>query len=341
MNRRYLILAMLLALVSSCTGSGQRQGPDKGETWRALHVLNYKTDKALEKFSLKIPELAEKGINVLILEVDYNFDFKSHPELRMKQYITKEGARKFAAVCRENDIRLVPQFQCVGHQSWAEHTFTLLTVYPELDLTPGYDMKNEELYCREWDIMNPRVYEIVFPLIDEIMEAFEADAIHVGMDEVFLLGTEHSPTTKGMNTAELYAKAVNDIYAHLVTARGWEMLMWADRFIDGEKIDLGKWESSENGMAPAIDMVPKDIVMCPWHYSKRDSYESLPVFLEKGFRILPSSWHDVEAGKALITYSLGLDNSAMLGHLFTTWGRGRDDIANYPPVKENIGLLKD
>ncbi len=33
----------------------------------------------------------------------------------------------------------------------------------------------------------------------------------------------------------LYAKAVNDMYDHIVKKRKVGMLMWADRFIDGKK----------------------------------------------------------------------------------------------------------
>ncbi len=133
------------------------------------------------------------GLNTLILEVDYNFEFQSHPELRSSQFITKDGAKKFAAACKKNGIRLVPQFQSLGHQSWAGDTFPLLTKYPELDLTPGEFPGNKGLYCREWDVTNPRVHEIVNALVDEIIDAFNAKYFHVGMDEIFCSGTKNRP----------------------------------------------------------------------------------------------------------------------------------------------------
>src|SRR5262249_32210230 len=152
------------------------------------------------------------------------------PELREgRTPITAEGAGKLAAVCRKHGIRLIPEFQCLGHQSWKEHTGPLLTVYPELDLTPGAFPKNKGIYCREWDPLNPKVNAIVFKLMDEVLDAFKADALHVGMDEVFLLGSDHSPSTKGKDPAKVFAKAVNDLHAHLVKERKVEMLMWADR----------------------------------------------------------------------------------------------------------------
>jgi len=315
------------------------KGPAAG-LWRGLHVINYGSDAALEELGKEIPTLAQMGINVVILEVNYGFAYQSHPELRAGEtVITRDGARKLVATCRAHGIRLIPQFSCVGHQSWSKRTFPLLTKYPELDLTPGAFPGNEGIYCREWDPLNPKVYEIVFPMLDELLEAFDADAMHVGMDEVFLIGSEHSPSTQGKDPAKVFAKAVNDLYGHLVKDKGVEMLMWGDRLIDGKALKYGKWEGSECGTAPAVDMVPKDIIICDWHYEQRDSYPSVPMFLAKGFRVLPAGWNKVDATQALIRYGAGLDHPKMMGHLFTTWS-GRKQWSEFPPLVEGLKLLK-
>jgi len=313
--------------------------PEPGQ-WRGLHLIGYRSDAELEGFEKDIPKLAVMGINVLIFEINYGFEYKSHPELRMGDSpITRGGARGLVETCRKHGIRLIPQFSCLGHQSWAKQTFPLLTKYPELDLTPGAFPGNEGIYCREWDPLNPKVYEIVFPMLDELLDAFDADAMHVGMDEVFLINSEYSPSTRGKNPAQVFAKAVNNLHAHLVKRRGVEMLMWGDRFIDGEVYKYGKWEASMNGTAPAVDMVPKDIIICDWHYEMRDSYPSVPMFLEKGFRVLPAGWRNVDATKALINYSRDRKNPNMLGHLFTTWS-GRKQWSEFQPLVEGLKLLK-
>lgn len=313
-------------------------GPPAGQ-WRGLHVLNYGTDAALVELGEQVPTLAKMGINVLILEINYAFEYQSHPELRMGNTpTTRDGVRRLVATCRESDVRLIPQFSCLGHQSWAKNTFPLLTKYPELDLTPGAFPDNEGIYCREWDPLNPKVYEIVLPMLDELLDAFDAEAMHVGMDEVFLIGSEHSPSTKGKDPAKVFAKAVNDLHAHLVGKRGVEMLMWGDRFIDSKVHPYGRWEASDNGTAGAIDLVPKDIIICDWHYERRDSYPSVPMFIEKGFRVWPAGWNKVEATNALIEYSRGFDDPKMLGHLFTTWS-GRKKWREFPPVVEGLKLL--
>jgi hypothetical protein len=340
LNRLIFSLFIVTLATSSILGVQSQAGPKREEKWRALHLLDYVSDSDLEALGQDIPKLAEAGINVLILEVDYNFDFKSHPELRRgKNPITKKGARKFAEVCRKAGVRLIPEFQSLGHQSWASETFPLLTVYPKFDLTPGAFPDNKGLYCREWDPLNPDVNRIVFKLLDELIDAFNADAIHLGMDEVFLLGSEHSPSTKGKDPATLYAKAINDLYNHLVKKRRVEMLIWGDRLIDGKKYDFGEWEASKNGTAPAVDMIPKDIIICPWHYEKRDAYPSIQMFLEKGFRVLPSSWNKVDATIALIDYGRKQTSPKMLGHLFTTWGVKKESLLENPPLIAGLKVL--
>ena len=239
--RVWFVLLFLVALSAWPCQARSRFECGRAKPWHAVHLLNYNTDSDLEALGQNLGKLAEMGINTVILEVDYNFAFKLHPELRRgSNPITREGARKFAATCRKLGIRLIPEFQSLGHQSWKGETFPLLTVNPSFDLTPGAFPGNEGIYCREWDPLNPAVVKIVFQLMDEIIDAFHANAVHVGMDEVFLLGSDLSPATKGKDPAMLFAKAVKDIHRHLVRERHVEMLMWGDRLIDERPTT---WES--------------------------------------------------------------------------------------------------
>ena len=313
----------------------------QSKPWRALHLLDYNSDSALDALGQSIETLAKQGINVIILEVDYNFTFKSHPELRRgTNSITRDGARRFAALCKKFNVRLIPEFQSLGHQSWKAETFPLLTAYPAFDTTPGAFSNNEGIYCREWDPLNPDVWRVVFQLMDEIIDAFRADALHAGLDEIFLLGSELSPSTKGKDPGVLFAKAVNEIYGHLVRKRHVEMLMWGDRLIDGKKYDLGEWEASTNGTAAAVDSIPKDIIVCPWHYEVNDNYASIPMFIEKGFRVLPAGWNNVDATKALIEFSRLHAGPKLLGYMFTTWGVNKDALVEFPPLVEGMKLLQ-
>jgi hypothetical protein len=342
MTKKSRLVGILIALALGLAVGSQAKDKTVGaKPWCALHLLHFQSDADLLILEKQLPALAERGVNVLIFEVDYGFSFRSHPELRASEKaITVKGARQLTKACRRLGIRLIPQFQSLGHQSWAGETYALLTRYPELDLTPGAFPGNQGIYCREWDPMNPRVNQIVFALLDEIIDAFDADALHVGMDEVFLIGDIASPSTRRQDPAVVYAKAVNDLHSHIVGKRHRTMLMWADRFIDDAKVGHGAWESSRNGMAAAIDLVPKDIVMCDWHYEVRPSYDSVPMFLEKGFSVLPTSWRNVTASRALITQTLALQNPRMLGHLFSMWSGQLEGLADWPPLVDGAPLLR-
>jgi hypothetical protein len=212
-------------------------------------------------------------------------------------------------------------FNCVGHQSWARQTFTLLTKYPQFDETPGRYPSNTNIYCRSWCTQNPEVNKVVFALIDELIDAFDADAFHIGMDEIFLIGSEYCPRCRGKDPAQLLAKAINDFHTHVVKEKNLELLLWGDRLLDSKSLGYSEWEAARNGTHPAVDLIPKDIIICDWHYGKQTQYPSVPFLTGKGFRVWPAGWQPVEASKAFSAYARQQDSPLVLGYLCTTWGR--------------------
>jgi hypothetical protein len=317
MKRACSILYCLILILSStsfCSTDANGQSP-----WLGIHLLMTRSDTT-QQLTDAVKNLAQLGVNTIVVEIDYGYEYQSHPNLRSPNASSKEQLKKLLAQCRKNNIRLIPQFQFLGHQSWEGATAPLLTQYPQFDETPGKYPNNKGIYCRSWCPLHPEVNPIVFELVDELIEVLQADAFHVGMDETFLIAEDSCPRCKGKNKAEMFAKAINDYHKHIVGKHKIEMLMWGDRLIDSSKINYGDWEASSNNTAKAVDMIPKDIIICDWHYETRVAYESIPMFLEKGFRVWPSSWRKPEAAKALIDYSIKQNNPKMVGHLNTTWG---------------------
>ncbi len=331
--RTSTLMVAVLAVSSVCT-AGQSQ------PWLGVHVgLGSQNNTA--QLTEVVGKLAELGINAVVAEINYGFQYQSHPELASPNGSNKEQIGKLVAECKAHHVRLIPQFQCLGHQSWSKRTAPLLTKYPQFDETPGLYPNNEGIYCRSWCPLHPEVNPIIFSLMDELIDAFQADALHVGLDEVFLIGEDACPRCKGKDKAELFAKAVNDYHKHLVEEKKVEMLMWGDRLIDSSKIKYGKWEASENGTAPAIDRIAKDIIICDWHYEPRLAYESVPMFVEKGFRVWPASWKNVQASKGFVDYSKTINSPRMLGHLNTTWGAVQmKNLPTFEPLIYATGAFK-
>jgi hypothetical protein len=308
----------------------------------AMHLLNISSDEKLLQLQQDLPRFRNAGVNTLFIEIDFHYAFKSHPELRQgAELISYEVAQGFASKAQALGIDIIPQFQCIGHQSWAGNTWALLTTYPELDLTPGAFPGNENIYCREWDITNPRVNEIVFPMIEEILTAFNAKGLHMGMDEIFLIGSKESPATFGKDPGQLFAQTINQFHDHFTKKKGVTLYMWGDRLIDGKVFNYGEWESSLNGTHTAIDLIPKDIVICDWHYEPLPSYPSVKMFIDKGFNVLPCSYVKPASAKALIKASFALESSKMLGHCFTNWSSvPYDSLLVYPAFVEGMKVIQ-
>jgi hypothetical protein len=241
-------------------------------------------------------ELAPRKVNTLILRVDFNYQFESHPELRDSIALSKADVNKLTAVCKRNNIRIIPQINLLGHQSWASRTHNLLRVYPQFDETPHvkmpekYAWPNEDgLYCKSYCPQHPEVHSIVFALVDEICDIFGATAFHAGMDEVFYIGDNKCPRCGGMDKAELFADEVRRIRNHLATNQR-ELWMWGDRLLDGKATGLGMWEASMNNTHRAIDLIPKDVVICDWHYERAD--KTAVYFAMKGLRVITCPWRN-------------------------------------------------
>lgn len=239
-------------------------------------------------------ELATRNVNALVLRIDYNYKFESHPELRIEGGLSKSDIKKMLEVCKKHDIRLIPQINLLGHQSWATQLGKLLQVYPEFDETPNvkipekYKWPNDDsLYCKSYCPLHPGVHKIVFDLVDEICDVFESDAFHAGMDEVFYIGHESCPRCSGHNKAELFANEVNLIRNHLAL-KNRKLWIWGDRLIDGKTTGMGEWEASMNNTYPAIDLIAKDVLICDWHYERPDQTPVL--FALKGLSVVTCPW---------------------------------------------------
>ena len=243
-------------------------------------------------------ELAPAYFNLLILRVDWNYAYESHPELRDLNPLSKTDVKKIVEVCKRHNIRIAPQINLLGHQSWAKNTLNLLRVYPEFDETPHIKTEDytgwpnpDGLYCKSYCPLHPGVHKVVFALVDELMDVFEAEYFHAGMDEVFYIGDDQCPRCSGIDKAELFAGEVTKIRNHLAI-NNRRLMIWGDRLLDGKTTGLGMWEASMNHTHRAIDMIPKDVFICDWHYERADL--TCVYFAAKGFTVATCPWRNPE-----------------------------------------------
>ena len=290
---------------------------------RGLH-LSEPSAEGLPKFCHFIRDaLPKEGINTLVVEFDYGYKFKTHPEVANPGALDEEQVGEIVAACKDANVRLIPQINMLGHQSWAETTFGLLRSHPEFDETPGKFPGNKGLYCRSYCPLVPGVHSLVFDLIDELADACHADAFHVGMDEVMTLGDPDCPRCKDIPKAKLFADEVNRLHDHL-RAKGLQMWMWGDRFLDGKTTGIGDWAASGNDTQDAIRSVPHDIVICDWQYDHAEP--TAGYFALSGFPIVTCPWRNSKAAVQQLADQRHIHSDAnratsrrAMGMMETTW----------------------
>ena len=82
LRSRALALAFVFLAVAGVLPGTEAEAispPTAQNPWRAIHVINYTSDESLSTLEKQLPELAKLGINCLMLEVNYHFEFQSHP----------------------------------------------------------------------------------------------------------------------------------------------------------------------------------------------------------------------------------------------------------------------
>lgn len=197
-----------------------------------------------------------------------------------------------------------------------------------------YKWPNDDgLYCKSYCPLHPNVHDIVFALVDEVMDAFEATSFHAGMDEVFYIGDANCPRCQGKDKAELFADEVEAIRRHLAK-KDRALWIWGDRLLDGKTTGLGGWEASFNETHRAIDLISKEVVICDWHYERAEP--TAAYFAIKGFQGITCPWKKPEVATAQFDAMVAFKNrvSPILanryqGMMHTVWSSAESFLDDF------------
>lgn len=318
---------------------------------RAL-LLSAPATKEVPLFCKFIREvLTAEGVNTLGLRIEYRYQFKSHPELADADALSRDDLKHIVQACKDGGIKLIPCTNLFAHQSDRETIGPLLTKYPQFDESPDYNPPHPwkdggafDFYTKSLCPQHPDLYKVIFPLMDELIEACEADAFHVGLDEVWIIAHPKCPRCGGQDPAEVFARHATNLRNHLAE-KNCRMWMWSDRLIDGKTTNLLAWQASMNNTWRAIDMVPRDILICDWKYE--DAPPTPAYFAIKGFDVVASPCYKVEAALAQLElvrlirqnasradFSKTLSNR-MVGMFATSWEDAGAFIRSYHGQEDN------
>ncbi len=291
-------------------------------------------------------DLSKEGVNTLVLNFNYKYKFKKYPQLAAKGALDDVDIKKLVKACRQNNIKLIPLLNAFGHQSWMKKgTKQIIVAFPELEENPGVKYQSDDFYCKSLCPRHPKLHDILFSAIDELVEVFETDIIHLGMDEVFIISEESCQRCAGTDPSETFALHVNNCNRHL-KSKGVKLWIWGDRLIDGRTTGLGMWQASMNNTHRAIDLIDKDITICDWHYKMSPSTAGM--FSLKGLKVISCCYQNSWVGHAQLMeqiniqkYSNSLQAENMHGVMQTVWGSYRQFIDAYHGKKVKVKTLHE
>jgi len=260
---------------------------------RAVHVV---LDSYSSVFHVALIDriLSRYKVNMLIAESEY-VQWDSAPNIRHPNGATKAQAAAVIAAAREHLMEPVPLIQTLGHVEWLFHNNQNLDLLEmPADLAPAR-------YA--YDPLNPRVYEVVLPILDEALALFQPRYVHIGHDEVRnVVPFPWSEEGKRLGFGELFVRDVLRLHEHL-RRRGVGTMMWGDVLLT-------------SGYAPELARLPRDIVIVDWQYHDAARYPSLRLLRERGFPVLAATWFDLGN---IASLSAQARQARAAGMVRTTW----------------------
>lgn len=275
----------------------------------------------IDLFKRTIDMLEFYRFNAVILEIGGAMEYKSHPEIneswvefcadiRSKSgrsleiqeqsfdwqknsihsdnclggFLTQEEMRDLAEYCRAHGIEVIPEMPSLSHSDY------LLLSHPELA------ERAEDPYPDTYCPSNPQSYELLFDLLEEVIEVFKPSVINIGHDEYYSIGL--CDRCKNIPAHELLAGDVIKIHDFL-SEHGVRTMMWGDKLLNivlppeieggatgGAEIRrLSMTENPKEYYIPATykarDLLPRDVLILNWSYEFGRKYDE--DFLNSGY----------------------------------------------------------
>ena len=219
--------------------------------------------------------------NTLILLLKDAIEFDSAKGItRKKAPWTKKELADVVQFARENGLEVVPEISLLTQQQRF-----LKNTYPHL-------MYNKSTY----DPGKEETYQLVFSIIDELVNLIHPKALHIGHDEVAGFNSDSRAKWLGKSESvlppELFLHDVKRLYTYLKD-KGIETWMWGDMLLAPHEFPEMEQHHLHgiNGYASLRNKIPAEVVICDWHYfGKTTEFLSSLAFAMAGHRVLGATY---------------------------------------------------
>ena len=185
-------------------------------------------------------------------------------------YLTKEDAKELVRYAAERYITIIPEIEMPGHSE------EVIAAYPELACTPRPERQEDLCIGKE------ATFEMMQAILDEIIEIFPSEYIHIGGDEATKRSwgecedCQRRMREEGLEDVdELQSYMIQRIEKYL-NARGRQIIGW-DEILEGglaPNATVMSWRGEEGGRAAAE--AGHKVVMSPHAYCYIDAPQDAP-----------------------------------------------------------------
>ena len=188
-------------------------------------------------------------------------------------YYTKEELKSLVEYAAERHITVIPEIEMPGHSE------EVLAAYPEVGC--GGNPETHADLCIGKEV----TFKMLEDILDEVIEVFPSEYIHIGGDEAGKQAWKTCPDCRrrmkeeGLeNVDELQSYMIRRIEKY-VNSKGRKIIGW-DEILEGgvsKTATVMSWRGTEGGIS-AMNM-GNDVIMCPGSYCYLDKAQDAP-FLE-------------------------------------------------------------
>lgn len=256
----------------------------------AIHILQ---EARAHQFNTLVVQLSD-GVKVDTSLIPTRKNAWSKSFLQNLSQITKEFGMKF-----------IPEIKLLSHQN----KFYKKS-YPSL-------MYNSETY----NPTKPKSRHVVEAYLNKLIKLIHPTIIHIGHDEIWGIARNSKlPASYRSLPAKLFKKSILFLY-NFLHEKGIKVWMWGDMFLDQKDFpEMNQGPLNANTKyAKVLKKIPKDIVICDWHYSdKGPNFPSSKYFASNGFDVIGTTWKKEITIKNFSQYVYKMDDHG-LGMMATTW----------------------
>ncbi len=206
-----------------------------------------------------IDDLADQGINAILVEYETTFPFKGITASDdLATILTLRDIKKLNTRAKANNIQVIPVIQCLGHLEYI------------LNRAKYKKFAIPHKFYDTIDPTNPKAVALVVDMLNQVIDAHPGIThIHLGMDEATSL--THLSKQLGRDVLDLFCDHLETLLK-VVEARGIIPIIWADMIQDFYKPGL-------------FDRFKGRVILSPWEYGSIGDTPHVAARLGGGTRI--------------------------------------------------------